>query len=50
MSRQEIMKRIEELERHNFMLNMGHWDLFTRDIIMRNDNEIKELKGKLQDV
>ena len=47
MSREEIKKEIERLEEHNFMLNMGHWDLFTREIIIKNDNRIKELKGML---
>lgn len=47
MSREEIKKEIERLEEHNFMLNMGHWDLRTSEIIRNNDRRIAELKGML---
>lgn len=47
MSKEQILQQIKELEKHNFMLNMGSWDLRTADIIRNNNKQIKELKAML---
>ena len=47
MNKEQILQQIKELEKHNFMLNMGSWDLRTADIIRDNDKQIKELKAMI---
>lgn len=49
MTKEEIEKRIEQLEAHNFRLEMGCWSDRVADIIRKNDNEIRELKKQLEE-
>jgi hypothetical protein len=47
MTKEQIEDRIEELEKHNFYLNMGSLSSKQEEIIDNNDREIKKLKEAL---
>lgn len=47
MTKEQIEARIEELEKHNFYLNMGSLSSKQEEIIDNNDREIKKLKEAL---
>ena len=47
MTKEEIKARIEELEKHNFYLNMGSLSSKQEEIIDNNDREIRKLKEAL---
>lgn len=47
MTKEQIEARIEELEKHNFYLNMGSLSSKQEEIIDNNDREIRKLKEAL---